>query len=105
MIKKVFIYVIIISLTVDGGGQQRSHNLPLAFLVFVEETLETIEDRAAKHEGLSLIHHGHEKHHDGWSANTRNEGTEGEEIALVHGDGERIFRPWPCLTSGGLKER
>lgn len=53
--------------TIDGGGQQCCHNLPLSFLVFVEETLETVQDSTAKHKRLSLIHHGHEQHHNGWS--------------------------------------
>lgn len=49
----------LISLTIDGWRQQRGHNLALAFLVLVEETLEAVKDGTAKHEGLPLVHHGH----------------------------------------------
>lgn len=57
-------------LTINGGGQQCSNYLPLAFLVFIEETLKTVKDRTAKHKWLSLIYHGHEQHHNGWSVGT-----------------------------------
>lgn len=63
----------VMTLTIDGGGQQGSHDLPLAFLVFVQETLEAVKDRTAKHERLPLVDHGHEQHHDGWSVRNTEE--------------------------------
>lgn len=84
----------LIPLTIDGGGQQRGHNLPLAFLVFVEETLEAVEDSATEHKRLPLVHHRHEKHHDGRPANGG-----GEES---HSEGTL----WPRETAGpSLKSR
>ena len=47
-------------LTIDGGGQQGGHDLPLALLVPVEEALEAVEHGTAQHEGLPLVHHGHQ---------------------------------------------
>lgn len=88
-------------LTIDGGGQQRSDNLSLSLLVFVQETLETVEDCTAKHKRLSLIHHGHEQHHDGWSVDRR------REISLLSDEFGRfnVLVHWLSLTWVGLKER
>ena len=69
-------------LTVDGGGQQGGHDLPLALLVPVEEALEAVEHGAAQHEGLALVHHGHQQHHDGWPGGAR--GKTGHEVILWH---------------------
>lgn len=86
------------SLTIDGGGKQRRDNLPLALLVFVEETLETVEDCTSKHKRLSLIHHGHEQNNDSWSA----EQWRGEIRGRSQGTGWReefvISRPTGCAS-------
>jgi len=60
-------------LTIDGGGQQGGHDLPLALQVAVQEALEAVEHGAAQHEGLPLVHHGHQQHDDGRPAGGGNE--------------------------------
>lgn len=84
-------------LTVDGGGQQRGHDLRLALLVLVQETLEAVEHRAAEHERLPLVHHGHEQHHDGRSAGN----TEQKLTARLPARELPVRR----LTWGGLRGR
>lgn len=88
--------------TINGGGQQRSYNLPLAFLVLVEETLETVEDCTTKHKWLSLIHHGHEQHHDGWSTDTQKSKT--KTVASVVYWRFNVSGVWSCLTAVDLRE-
>ena len=70
-------------LTVNGGGQQGGHDLPLALLVPVEEALEAVEHGAAQHKRLPLVHHRHQQHHDGGPGGSRRETGHNLPVVLI----------------------
>lgn len=51
--------------TVNSGWQERGDDFSLSFLVFVQKALEAVENSTAQHEGLPLVHHGHQQHYYG----------------------------------------
>lgn len=45
------------TLTIYSGRQQCGYNLPLSFMVLVQEALEAVKYSTAENKRLSLVHH------------------------------------------------
>lgn len=93
-------HLYVFPLTIDGWRQKRGHNLPLAFLVLVEETLEAVKDGAAEHKRLPLVYHGHEQHHDGRPANRHREEGVRRKHVFLETKGASTGRSWLSYLGG-----